>query len=208
MNGLLLEHFPENCTTEADCEDYLFRLRWSEGFHCPRCDHESYYKVKTRKLYECRECRTQVSLTAGTVMHNSKLSLITWFQVINLLVGSDKEWTASSLAQHIGVNYRTARLMINKMIWALNKKKKVEQEPPLPETQVPQSQENNEIIQKLQQKSIALQKEKQRIKKLSRIQYSLTPRTRSNSPCNLVKSWLSAFLSVSLYPNLLRYWQC
>jgi transposase-like protein len=208
MNGLLLEHFPEDCTTEAECEDYLFRLRWSEGFHCPRCDHESCYKVKTRKLYECRECRTQVSLTAGTVMHNSKLSLITWFQVINLLVGSDKEWTASSLAEHMGVNYRTARLMLNKMIWALNKKKRVEQGPPLTETQAHQTQETNEIIQKLQQKSIALQKEKNRIKKLSRLHYILTPRTRSDSPGNLVKRWLRAFLSVSLYPNLLRYWQC
>jgi transposase-like protein len=205
MNGLLLEHFPEDCTTEAECEDYLFRLRWSEGFHCPRCDHESCYKVKTRKLYECRECRTQISLTAGTVMHNSKLSLITWFRAINLLVDSDKEWTASSLAQHIGVNYRTARLMLNKMIWALNKKKRVEQGPPLSETQVLQTQEPNAIIQKLQQKSIALQKEKNRIKKLSRMQYLLNPRARSNnSPCNLVKRWLGAFLSVSLYPNLLR----
>jgi transposase-like protein len=208
MNGLLLEHFPEDCTTEAECEDYLFRLRWSESFHCPRCDHESYYKVKTRKLYECRECRTQVSLTAGTVMHNSKLSLITWFRVINLLVGSDKEWTVSSLAEHIGLNYRTARLMLNKMIWALNKKKRVEQEPPMSESQVLQSQEASEIIQKLQQKSIALQKEKNRAKKLSRTQYSLSPRTRSNSPYNLVTRWLRAFLSVSLYPNLLRYWQC
>jgi transposase-like protein len=205
MNGLLLEHFPEDCTTEAECEDYLFRLRWSEGFHCPRCDHESCYKVKTRKLYECRECRTQISLTAGTVMHNSKLSLITWFRAINLLVDSDKEWTASSLAQHIGVNYRTARLMLNKMIWALNKKKRVEQGPPLSETQVLQTQEPNAIIQKLQQKSIALQKEKNRIKKLSRMQYLLNPRARSiNSPCNLVKRWLGAFLSVSLYSNLLR----
>jgi transposase-like protein len=122
MDGFLLEHFPVSCSTEAECEDYLIQLRWVDGFHCPRCDHESFYKIETRKLYECRECRTQVSVTAGTVMHRSKLSLLMWFRVIDLLVSNDKEWTASSLANQLGINYRTARLKLNKLKWALDKK--------------------------------------------------------------------------------------
>jgi transposase-like protein len=61
MDGFLLAHFPVSCSTEAECEDYLIQLRWADGFHCPRCDHEFFYKIGTRKLYECRECRTQVS---------------------------------------------------------------------------------------------------------------------------------------------------
>jgi hypothetical protein len=63
MDGFLLDHFPVSCSTEAECEDYLIQLRWADGFHCPRCDHECFYKIETRKLFECRECRTQVSVT-------------------------------------------------------------------------------------------------------------------------------------------------
>jgi transposase-like protein len=124
MDVFLLEHFPVSCSTEAECEDYLIQLRWADGFHCPRCDHDCFYKIATRRLYVCRECRTQVSVTAGTVMHRSKLSLLMWFRVIHLLVSNDKEWTASSLADQLGINYRTARLMLNKLKSALDKKVK------------------------------------------------------------------------------------
>jgi hypothetical protein len=47
-----------------------------------------------------------------------------WFRVIHLLVSNDKEWTPSSLADQLGINYRTARLMLNKLKWALDKKVK------------------------------------------------------------------------------------
>jgi transposase-like protein len=232
MDGFLLEHFPVSCSTEAECEDYLIRLRWEDGFHCPRCDHTCFYKIETRKLYECRECRTQVSVTAGTVMHRSKLSLLIWFQVIHLLVSNDKEWTASSLAEQLGINYRTARLILNKLKWALDKKLKFsasrrekkkqlieKDELPLMQKDLQLSQQDGKhmedkdvtqvlewakLIHKLNDKCAAIQKEKQRMNKMSRAQY-VAPGLRGNSPSELIASWMRAFLSVSFYPNLLRY---
>ena len=32
-----------------------------------------------RKPFECKSCRYQVSVTAGTVMHRSHMPLTTWF---------------------------------------------------------------------------------------------------------------------------------
>jgi transposase-like protein len=238
MDGFLLDHFPVSCSTEAECEDYLIQLRWADGFHCPCCDHECFYKIETRKLYECRECRTQVSVTAGTVMHRSKLSLLMWFRVIHLLVSNDKEWTASSLADQLGINYRTARLMLNKLKWALDKKVKFsasrrEKEKPMieknqliekdkfqlmqkdiqlseqagkdvEEKEVTQVLESAKLIHKLNEKCIAIQKERQRMNKMSRAQY-VAPGLSGNSPSELITSWMRAFLSVSLYSSLLRY---
>lgn len=34
--------------TEEDCEKFLMKSRWDHGFFCPRCDHEEFYRVKTR----------------------------------------------------------------------------------------------------------------------------------------------------------------
>jgi transposase-like protein len=245
MDGFLLDDFPFSCTTESECEDYLIRLRWADGFNCPRCDHDCFYKIKTRKLYECRECRTQVSVTAGTVMHRSKLSLLMWFRVIHLLASSDKVWTASSLAEQLDINYRTARLILNKLKWALEKKIKFsgsrrEKESQLIEqeklhlmqgdswlleqgnkdeesTKVSQERERNEdkqasekeahrwaeLIHKLNDKCIVLQKEKLRMNRMNRAHY-MGPGLRGNSPSELITSWMRAFLSVSLYPN--SYW--
>jgi transposase-like protein len=236
MDGFLLEHFPVSCSTEEECEDYLIQLRWADGFHCPRCDHEFFYKIETRKLYECRECRTQVSVTAGTVMHRSKLSLLLWFRVIHLLVSNDKEWSASSLADQIGINYRTARLMLNKLKWALDKKVKFsairrerererERERDkeklelmqkdlklseqagkhVEEKEATQALEWAKLIHNLNETCTAIQKEKQCMNKMSRSPYAALG-SRGNSPAELVASWMRAFLSVSLYPSLLKYW--
>ncbi|SEB89388.1 transposase [Paenibacillus sp. GP183] len=122
MDNLNLQYFPQNLTSEDACEAYLFNTRWSLGFVCPRCDYEKCYIVKTRKLYECCECRTQVSVTAGTVMHKSKVPLLIWFKAIDLLIHAEREFTTLTLAEELGVNYRTARLMLFKIQLALHKK--------------------------------------------------------------------------------------
>ncbi|MCE7866217.1 MAG: IS1595 family transposase [Candidatus Brocadia sp. AMX2] len=71
----LLE-FQTKYQTEEDCEKRLFDLRWPQGFACPSCGHQEYYHVTKRKLYQCKKCRHQTSLTAGTV--SKKLGLSYW----------------------------------------------------------------------------------------------------------------------------------
>ncbi|UKS30753.1 transposase [Paenibacillus sp. HWE-109] len=104
--------------TEKQCEDYLLKFRWAQGFCCPRCDHHQAFYIRTRRLLECKDCRMQVSLTAGTIMHKSKLSLLHWFQAIQLLIQTDKIYTASSLSQMLKINYRSAQLLLKKINFA------------------------------------------------------------------------------------------
>jgi hypothetical protein len=101
--------------SEEDCENYLMRLRWTNGFCCPRCDHHHAYKIQTRRLLECSECKMQVSFTAGTVMHKSKLPLFTWFRAIQLLNQNELTYTPSILSIVLGINYRSARLLLQKI---------------------------------------------------------------------------------------------
>lgn len=111
--------FPDSYSSEQECEDFLFKWRWPNGFSCPCCECESYYEISTRKLFECKECGMQVSLTSGTVMHNSKLPLWVWFKAIDLLTSEQMNYSALSLADVLGINYRTARLLLNKIQIAL-----------------------------------------------------------------------------------------
>ena len=74
----LLE-FQTKYQTEEDCEKRLFKLRWPQGFACPICGCQEYYHVTKRKLYQCKKCKHQTFLTAGTVMHNTRTSLLLWF---------------------------------------------------------------------------------------------------------------------------------
>jgi hypothetical protein len=44
---LSLMQFQKKFGTEKACQKHLLRLRWPEGFHCPRCQHSEAYFHRT-----------------------------------------------------------------------------------------------------------------------------------------------------------------
>ena len=47
--------------------------RWPNGFRCPGCGDHGSYPLATRDLLQCRACRRQTSVTAGTVLDRTRL---------------------------------------------------------------------------------------------------------------------------------------
>ena len=60
--------FIEKYSTEEDCREHLFEIRWPNGFICPKCGNSGYYNLTTRDLFECTSCHYQASVTSGTIM--------------------------------------------------------------------------------------------------------------------------------------------
>ena len=101
--------------TERACEKVLFKIRWPDGFVCPRCNSTEVSYIKTRKVYQCCQCRHQVSITAGTLFHSTNLPLVKWFWAIYLTASDKGGISALRLAKHIGVSWPTARNMLKKI---------------------------------------------------------------------------------------------
>lgn len=107
--------FQERFMTEDDCFDYLKKLRWPDGFSCPRCGHTEAYFMKKRKIFQCKQCRHQTSITVNTVFHRTHVPLRKWFWAI-FWVGTDRRGcSAKRLEKLIDVHYATAWLMIHKI---------------------------------------------------------------------------------------------
>ncbi|MCL6592215.1 MAG: transposase [Firmicutes bacterium] len=53
---------------EEACYKHLFKVKWPDGFVCPKCGHPKCHKIRTRRLYQCAKCRHQASVTVDTVM--------------------------------------------------------------------------------------------------------------------------------------------
>lgn len=119
---LSLLEFQKKFSTEEACRQYLFDKRWPEGFQCPRCGYGEYYYISTRKLFECKGCDHQTSLTAGTVMHRSKLSLTIWFWAIYLVSNDKRGRSALSLSLLLDLNYRTAWRLLHKIRKAMSER--------------------------------------------------------------------------------------
>ena len=66
---ITFKEFRTRFATEEDCRNYMFAQRFPDGFVCPKCGCREYYDLKTRHTCQCRQCRRQTSVTAGTVMH-------------------------------------------------------------------------------------------------------------------------------------------
>jgi len=94
-----LIEFQQRFADEAACVRYLFAARWPEGFVCRGCGTSKAWELQTKPwTWECAGCGRQTSVTAGTIMHYSKLPLTTWFWAayLNFEVNSaDREQLAA-----------------------------------------------------------------------------------------------------------------
>ena len=93
-----LRQFQSNFATEEACEGYLAACRWPEGFVCPRCGDRRAYDLVNQRRWQCAGCRHQVSLTAGTVLHRTKIPLTHWFWAAYLMT-TDKRGVSALLVQ-------------------------------------------------------------------------------------------------------------
>jgi transposase-like protein len=110
-----LAWFPD----EASCLAYLERLRWRDGFSCPACGWREAWRA-VRHLWVCRRCERQLSVTAGTVFHGSRLSLAQWFLAVWLVTRQKHGMSALGLQRELDLgSYRTAWTLLHKLRTAM-----------------------------------------------------------------------------------------
>ena len=110
----------ERYHSEDSCRARLEELRWPAGVECPRCGSAGIARMEDRRQYQCRSCRYQFSVTAGTIFHDSPLPLWKWFLAVYLIIESKKGISANQLKRTLGVSYKTAWYLCHRIRAALN----------------------------------------------------------------------------------------
>ena len=117
-----MEEYPRNLTeleakfsTEESCRAYLARLRWPEGFHCPRCGGGKSWPVRGT-LLECGGCGCQTSVTAGTIFQDTRTPLAVWFRAMWWVTTQKNGASALGLQRVLGLkSYETAWTWLHKL---------------------------------------------------------------------------------------------
>jgi ISXO2-like transposase domain/Transposase zinc-ribbon domain len=112
-----LFEFQQRFPDEAACVAYLARERWPQGFCCPGCGTGKAWQLQSKPwTWECAACRRQTSVTAGTIMHHSKLPLTTWFWAAYLMATHSNGISGLQLQRQLALgSYKTAWLLCAKL---------------------------------------------------------------------------------------------
>lgn len=70
----------------TQCLSRLAAVRWPNRVICNCCGKSDPRLLTTRDVYECRGCKHQFSIKAGTLFHRSRIPLNIWFQSAELLI--------------------------------------------------------------------------------------------------------------------------
>jgi transposase len=111
----LQREFPD----AASCLDYLWRSRFApDGHtaHCPKCKcRRRFHRLTRSPAYSCDSCGHHIHPMQGTIFEKSSTSLQLWFYAIFLMSESRYRISAKQLERELGVTYKTAWRMLDRI---------------------------------------------------------------------------------------------
>jgi transposase-like protein len=102
---------------DAACLRYLERLRWGDGFSCRFCGTvDGDWWQMADGLRRCAACRSETSVTAGTIFAGTRTPLVSWFAAVWYVVNQKQGVSALGLQRVLGLgSYQTAWAWLHKL---------------------------------------------------------------------------------------------
>jgi transposase-like protein len=82
---------------------------------CPRCECTAVYTYAARRIWKCKACNHQFSVTSGTIFASRKLPIRDYLAAITISVNAVKGISALQLGRDLDVQYKTALVMAHKL---------------------------------------------------------------------------------------------
>jgi transposase-like protein len=120
------QEFLSKFKNEEACWNYIFEIRWPNGFVCPKCKSKSTtYWITAQKLIHCPPCGHQASITGGTIFHGTRKPLLLWFHIMWWVVAQKTGASANNLMDFMGFgSYETAWAWLQKLRRAMVRQKR------------------------------------------------------------------------------------
>lgn len=99
--------------TEKSCIDHLVKLRWKARVMSPFEPFSQVYECKSGR-YRCRNTNKYFNVKTGTIFHNTKLPLQTWFVAI-WIVSNNNAITSVALSQKLHMTQKSSWYMLQRI---------------------------------------------------------------------------------------------
>ncbi len=88
---------------------------------CPRCECTAVYAYTVRRIWKCKACQYQFSVTSGTIFASRKLAIRDYLAATAIFVNAVKGISALQLGRDLDVQYKTAFVLAHKLREAIGK---------------------------------------------------------------------------------------
>lgn len=115
--------FGVHFTDERSCRLHFKEERDKQGVICHRCQGTVHYWLEKKWSYQCKSCKSRISLRSGTIMQSSKLSFMTWYKTIFLLSTTKKGFSSKEIQRQLGLKrYEPVWAMVHKLRKAMGQR--------------------------------------------------------------------------------------
>ena len=109
---------------ETKAREWLEAELWPDGPVCPHCgvlngSTKVHGTTGRHGLYMCNACRSQFTVTVGTLMERSKFPLTKWLYATYLLMSSKKGMSTQQLHRTLGVSLKSTWFLMHRIREAL-----------------------------------------------------------------------------------------
>lgn len=125
QKGLSHAEFHARYGTEEQCHAALVKMRWPDGFVCPKCGCRNHSYCAPKRLFQCTDCRLQTSARAGTIFEKSRTPLVKWFLAMHLMTSAKNDVAALELARQLDVKWDTAWLIKQKLMQVMRERNSI-----------------------------------------------------------------------------------
>lgn len=104
--------------SDEEAHDTFQQIRWADNDgepFCPKCGCVAIYKYQTRKLWKCKGCNHQFSVTSGTIFAGRKMPIKDLLLAIAIFVNGAKGHSALQLSRDLDCQYKTAFVLAHKL---------------------------------------------------------------------------------------------
>ena len=105
------ELFPD----EQAAIDFLEAERWPDGAVCPRCGSSKTRRIAKSSYHNCKDCRKQFTVRAGSIFERSRIPLHKWMFAMYLVQTSRKGVSSVQLSKELGITQRSAWFMLHRL---------------------------------------------------------------------------------------------
>ena len=104
--------------TDDEAHATFVAIRWADNDgepFCPRCRCTAIYTYTARRIFKCRDCQRQFSVTSDTIFASRKLPIGDYLAAIAIFVNAVKGISALQLGRDLDVQYKTAFVLAHKL---------------------------------------------------------------------------------------------